>query len=87
MNGVIMGCKARDRVTGLEGITTGFASYLYGCNQWAITPPAKDGDSRATVWFDEGRVEYVDVGVSPESVRAAENGAGDAPTSAHGRLG
>lgn len=84
---ISMGVKARDKITGFEGIVTGRCDYLYGCTQWGITPPAKDGETKPTNWFDEGRVEYVDRGILPEEVRAERRGPGEAPTISNGRRG
>lgn len=86
MQNVVLGCKARDKITGFEGIVTGRCEYLFGCGQWGLTPAAKDGECKNTLWIDEGRAEWIGPGVAPESVRAQENGAGDAPQAAHGRL-
>lgn len=82
---ITLGCQAKDKITGFEGIVTGRCEYLFGCAQWGITPLAKDGEVKATNWFDEGRVERTGDGVKPSEVRVAENGAGEAPTLAHGR--
>jgi hypothetical protein len=70
----ILGKAARDKVTGFEGIIIGRCEYLFGCSQYGLAPPAKDGKTGDTNWFDEGRVEVTGDGVAPESVRAAENG-------------
>jgi hypothetical protein len=86
MSEVTLGCKARDKVTGFEGIVTGKCDYLYGCAQWGLTPAAKDGEVKDSRWFDEGRVERVGDGIAPESVRVERNGPGDSPRKAHGRM-
>lgn len=85
MKAVTMGCAAKDEITGFEGIVTGRCEYLYGCTQWGITPPAKDSECKNTLWFDEGRVRWIGAGVTPDSVRVAANGAGEAPSIGHGR--
>lgn len=69
-----LGQKARDKVTGFEGVLTGKAQYLYGCNQYCIVPPAKDGKVEESHWFDEGRIEFVDQGIRPEEVQAEKPG-------------
>lgn len=84
-NRVVMGCKARDKITGFEGLVTGRCSYLYGCQQWCLTPAAKDGEVKNSNWFDEGRIEWVGPGVLPEEVRVAENGPGEAPSISYDR--
>lgn len=51
-----LGAKAKDRITGFVGIVTGRASYLTGCDQYLINPPAKDGALVESQWFDEQRL-------------------------------
>lgn len=77
-----LGKLARDKVTGFEGIIIGRCQYLTGCDQFGLTPPAKDGETKGTQWFDEGRVEVIGDGLSVESVTAQKNGGPnrDAPT-------
>lgn len=69
-----LGKKAKDKITGFEGIVIGKASYLFGCAQYGLTPEAKDGKIESTQWFDEGRIEIIGEGVSPESVKVDANG-------------
>jgi hypothetical protein len=72
---ITLGQKARDKVTGLEGILTARATYLYGCDQYGITPPAKeDGTCPESVFVDEGRIEIIGRGVLPEEVKSDKNG-------------
>lgn len=85
---VVLGCEASDEITGFTGVVTGRIEYLYGCNQWGLTPKCakptdQPGDTR---WFDEGRVRWTAQGIAPEQVQAARPGAGEAPTRAHGRM-
>lgn len=69
-----LGQKARDKVTGFEGILIGRCQYLTGCDQYGLAPPAKDGKIEGTQWFDEGRVEVVGAGVAATEVTAPRNG-------------
>ena len=69
-----LGFKAKDKITGFEGILIGKASYLYGCDQYAITPPVRDGKTVDTQWFDEGRVEIIGSGILPEEVQVEKPG-------------
>lgn len=77
----LLGKKAKDKITGFEGIIIGKCEYLFGCNQYGIAPPAKDGETKSVCWFDEGRIEIIDEGVEPEAVQAEKNGgdSSDAP--------
>lgn len=69
-----LGQKAKDKITGFEGILTGRAQYLYGCDQYVITPPAIEGKCGNGEWFDEGRIEITGAGVAPASVQVAKPG-------------
>jgi hypothetical protein len=69
-----LGVKAKDKITGLQGIVTGKGEYLYGCTQYCIVPESKDGKPSEGCWFDEGRLEVVGRGILPEEVRAPKNG-------------
>lgn len=74
-----LGVKAKDKITGFEGIVTGVASYLTGCNQWLLQPPAKDGAYVEGRWLDEGKIEAIGEGINAKEVKAEENGC-DAPS-------
>ena len=69
-----LGQKAKDKVTGFEGILIGRIEYLFGCNQYGIAPEAKDGKVNDTNWFDEGRIEITGPGVTAEEVKAEKPG-------------
>lgn len=56
-----LGSKVRDSISGLSGIATGRATFLYGCVRVLIEPQElKDGKPIDPVWFDEQRVEVVE---------------------------
>lgn len=77
-----LGKKAKDKVTGFEGIIVSKITYLTGCDQYGITPPAKDGKVAGTDYFDVKRVEIIGDGVSIESVADEKDPGGpnrDAP--------
>jgi hypothetical protein len=72
---VTLGCEAKDKITGFQGIVTGHVKYLYGCDQYGLTPKAsEDGTIKDTQFFDEGRVEVIDRGVLPEEVQVEKRG-------------
>lgn len=55
-----LGSTIRDKITGVTGITTGRAHYLYGCTQYNVVQKAgPDGKLAENYWFDEGRLELV----------------------------
>jgi hypothetical protein len=72
-----LGVRAKDKITGFEGIVTGKASYLTGCDQYSLQPEAKaDGsDFKEGRWFDVGRLVVVNNGILPEDVQSDKNGA------------
>ena len=52
-----LGVKVKDKITGFEGIITGFVTYISGCNQALVVPPVKkDGSLVEAQWFDEQRL-------------------------------
>ncbi len=70
-----LGQKARDKITGFKGTITARAQYLYGCDQYCIVPTVdKDGKIEKSEWFDEGRIEIISAGISPEDVRMEKPG-------------
>ncbi len=69
-----LGQKAKDKITGFEGIITGHVEYLYGCDQYGLTPEVKDGKLGETNYFDKGRIEIIGRGVLPEEVQVEKNG-------------
>jgi hypothetical protein len=69
-----LGALAKDKITGFEGIITGHVKYLYGCDQYGLTPPAKDGKIGDTQYFDEGRIEIIGRGILPEEVKTERPG-------------
>jgi len=77
----MLGKLGRDKITGFEGIITGHAKHLYGCDNYGLTPTVdKDGKLKDSCWFDEGRIEIIGDGVNPADVTAEKNGAGTNPT-------
>jgi len=68
MSEVKLGVKAKDLVTGFEGIVTSKVEYLTGCTQFGLTPPAKDGKVESIEYFDGRRLEVIGEGVSPAAV-------------------
>ena len=77
-----LGKKARDKLTGFEGIITGHARHISGCDTYGLIPPVdKDGKIGFVEWFDEGRIEVIGEGIDPASVQVEKNGAGGNPTS------
>ena len=64
-----LGVRAKDRVTAFEGIITGRAQYIYGCDQYVLVPPVdKNGKIVDGQWFDEGRIIVLGAGVAAEEV-------------------
>lgn len=69
-----LGQKAKDKITGFEGILIAKVTYLYGCDQYGIAPEVRDGKIGDTTYFDEGRIEVIGQGVAPEEVQVEKPG-------------
>ncbi len=70
-----LGQKAKDKVTGFQGILVGRAEYLFGCTQYCMCPTVdSDGKVRDSQWFDEGRIEVIGEGIAPSQVKADKPG-------------
>jgi hypothetical protein len=69
-----LGQRGRDKVTGFEGIITGRAQYLTGCDQYNLVPQVKDGKLENPQWFDEGRIEIIGPGITAAEVAAPKRG-------------
>lgn len=76
MSEIKLGVKAKDKITGFEGIVTCEVNYLTGCKQYGLTPPVKDGKIDGSEWFDYKRLEYVSEGVKIEEVTDIDNPGG-----------
>jgi hypothetical protein len=69
-----LGIKAKDKITGFEGIILGRGDYLTGCNTYGLKPKVdKDGKIQNMEWFDEGTIKKSGEGISTKSVKADEN--------------
>ena len=67
---VNLGKKARDKVTGFEGIITCKITYLYDSPQYGIAAAVKEEGGKASDigWFTVGRVEIIGEGISAPAV-------------------
>lgn len=54
-----IGLKAKDIITGFNGVIIGKCSYITGCDQYLIQPELKDGSWVESRWLDENRLEVV----------------------------
>lgn len=60
-----LGNRLRDKVSGVEGITTGYVTFLNGCVQWNIHPKVgEDGKVSEANYYDEQQLEFVDDGIA-----------------------
>lgn len=72
---ITLGKEAKDKITGFQGIITAKVEYLFGCNQYGLTPKVKeDGTTKDTQYFDEGRIEVIGNGILPEEVQVDKKG-------------
>lgn len=57
----LLGCRAKDKITGIEGIITSVCFDLYGCIQAVMTLKADDkGEYNMSAWLDVVRFEILD---------------------------
>ena len=70
-----LGVKAKDKITGFEGILVGRADHITGCNTYGIKGGLdKEGNPQDAVWFDEGMITKTGKGIKPNTVKAKDNG-------------
>lgn len=54
------GVRVRDVISGFEGVITGRADYITGCNQMLVNPQkVADGKIVAGEWIDEHRLAEI----------------------------
>lgn len=72
-----LGERAKDKITGFEGVITVRCEFLTGCNRYCIQPTElKDGKPVESIYFDEAQITIVDGSViTPESVQGEKKGA------------
>jgi hypothetical protein len=70
-----LGKKAKDIITGFEGIITSKHIYLTGCTQYGLQPKIdKDGKVSDINYFDEGRIEIIGDVVTVDAVKGDQPG-------------
>lgn len=80
MSGLIfkhkLGERAKDKITGFEGILIARCEFLTGCNRYCIQPTElKDGKPIDSIYFDEDQIEILSHGISGEEVQGDKKGA------------
>jgi hypothetical protein len=70
-----MGTEVKDKVSGFQGKILMVVENMHNCNQYYVEPPVdKEGKPRDGQFFDEGRLEVVGKGITPEEVAAPKRG-------------
>lgn len=60
----MLGTTQRDKITGFQGVVTGYCEYISGCNQALLVPAVGEkGEFKEPHWFDVQRLERVGVEV------------------------
>lgn len=83
-SGPLLGDRARDKITGFEGIVVAQCQFLNGCQRVMLQPKADaDGKMCEGVYFDIEHVEVIEAGVfesflSPAN-RPSKGGYADPP--------
>ena len=67
---VKLGDRARDVVTGFEGVAVCVSTWLYGCQRITLQPPVgADGKLPDTACFDAPQLEVIEAGVAVAGTR------------------
>lgn len=75
-----LGTKAKDKITGFQGVITGRVQYLTGCDQYLIQPECgSDGKYPDSYWIDENRIDLVDATVMEIDTSTVNGPCGAAP--------
>ncbi len=62
-NDAKLGDRAKDSISGFEGIVVGVTEWLYGCRRVGLADEKlHEGKAIETQWFDAAQVEVVDRG-------------------------
>lgn len=70
-----LGQTAKDKVTGFQGVMTGFCRYLTGCDQYLLAPKVDvDGKHVDAKWYDVNRLELVEGKETVEIDSSKDNG-------------
>lgn len=71
-----LGQRAKDKITGFEGILTVRCEFLTGCNRYCIQPTElRDGKPVDSIYFDEAQIEIIGHGILSKEVQGEEKGA------------
>ncbi len=71
-----LGSTVVEKITGFEGVLTGVARYLTGCDQYLLQPPSKEGAYVKGEWFDEGRLKIKEAKIVKKKDVKAHRGNG-----------
>jgi len=73
---ITLGQKAKDKITGFEGILTARYQYITGCDCYVITSSYKNKEQKGGEAFsyDEGRIQILGKGIPIKELRAKEDG-------------
>ena len=59
-----LGSRAKDKITGLQGILVARNQHLHNCNTYGIKPEKlHDGKPMDCQWFDEPQIEIIKEGI------------------------
>lgn len=81
----LLGYRAKDKITGMEGVITSICFDLYGCVQAVLNPGLdKDGKPKENFWYDVNRLEISKKSVMKHppfpSLRAKVTGPAEKPS-------
>ncbi len=77
MKKIKLGVKAKDKITGFEGIVIAKTEWLTGCDQYVLKARAKKGQLPLDgQWFDEGELEITGEGIHAKEVKSEDDPGG-----------
>lgn len=68
-----LGLRAKDPISGFEGIIVSRVNYVFGCAHYGLASEKTEGGATIkTEYFDEARIEIIDNGVRPDGAQENE---------------
>lgn len=85
MHRINPGDKAKDKITGLDGIVIAVTEWLYGCRRITLQPQKpKDGKAADNFTIDEPQCELIKAGAFKPFTQQEQAAAAAAPPRRHG---
>lgn len=70
-----LGLRAKDKISGFEGVITSRVQYLTGCDRYYLQPKAKNGAFVDGSYFDEAQLITFESAIKESEVQGNKKGA------------